>query len=57
MLIPRFDLTPGDVKRRGYSFTRRQFPVRLAYAMTINKAQGQTLQKVELEGCTLRTII
>ena len=24
----------------------RQFPVRVAFAMTINKAQGQTLQRV-----------
>jgi ATP-dependent exoDNAse (exonuclease V) alpha subunit len=28
---------------------RLQFPVRLAYAMTINKAQGQTVQHVGLD--------
>jgi hypothetical protein len=29
-------------------FTRRQFPVRLAFAMTINRAQGQSLARVGL---------
>lgn len=27
-----------------FNFKRLQFPVRVAFAMTINKAQGQTLQ-------------
>ena len=45
VFIPRIELCPEDT---GYPFIlrRRQFPVRLAFAMTINKSQGQTLEKV-----------
>ena len=43
--IPRIPLTPGD-RSEGIHFTRLQFPVVLAFAMTINKAQGQTLQSI-----------
>jgi len=45
LLIPRIPLSPTDA---GLPFTlrRRQFPLRPAFAMTINKAQGQTLQCV-----------
>ena len=31
---------------QSYQLTRMQFPLRLAYAMTFNKSQSQTLQKV-----------
>jgi hypothetical protein len=32
----------------GLEFQRRQFPVRVAFAMTINKAQGQSFDRVGL---------
>ena len=43
--IPRITLRP---KERQYPFewSRRQFPIRPAYSITINKAQGQTMKMV-----------
>jgi len=37
--IPRIKLK-SDIKKGGFSWTRLQFPVQPAFAMTINKAQG-----------------
>jgi hypothetical protein len=47
VLIPRITLDCS--KNLPITFYRRQFPVRLAFAMTINKSQGQTLRKVGLK--------
>jgi len=47
VLIPRISLTPTDA-RWPFKLKRRQFPVRVCYAMTINKSQGQSLNKVGL---------
>jgi len=47
VLVPRIALNTTDVKWP-FTLQRRQFPVRICYAMTINKSQGQTLSKVGL---------
>ena len=45
ILISRMTLIPSDTPFP-FELRRRQFPVRLAYALTINKSQGQTFSKV-----------
>ncbi|CAI0460144.1 unnamed protein product [Linum tenue] len=45
VVIPRIVLNVED-KRWPFILKRRHFPVRLCYGMTINKSQGQTLDKV-----------
>jgi ATP-dependent DNA helicase PIF1 len=41
VLLPRIPMIPTDMS---FEFKSLQFPVWLAFAMTINKAQGQSLQ-------------
>lgn len=45
--IPRMKLTSSD-KKMPFQFQRRQFPLSVCFAMTINKSQGQSLEKVGL---------
>lgn len=47
VLIPRITVT-STVEQVGVEFKRCQFPIRPAFAMTINKSQGQTLDSVGL---------
>jgi ATP-dependent DNA helicase PIF1 len=49
VFIPRIPITSTDMP---FTFKRLQFPVRLAFAMSINKAQGQSLK---IAGINLET--
>ena len=43
--LPRITISSTD-DRLPFQFTRLQYPIRPCFAMTINKAQGQSLQRV-----------
>jgi ATP-dependent exoDNAse (exonuclease V) alpha subunit len=46
--IPRLTITPSD-SDLPFQLSRRQFPARLAFSMSINKAQGQSVSHVGLD--------
>lgn len=45
--ISRWTLVPSD-NTIPFELSRRQFPIRPAFAMTINKSQGQTMDRIGL---------
>ena len=45
VLIPRLAITPSDNKLP-FKMRRRQLPIAVAFAITINKSQGQSLSEV-----------
>jgi ATP-dependent exoDNAse (exonuclease V) alpha subunit len=48
--IPRLTLSPSNNNAEfSFKLNRRQFPVRLAFSMSINKAQGQSVKFVGLD--------
>lgn len=47
--IPRISLIPSDTSDLTFLFSRRQFPIRLAFALTINRSQGQSVRYVGLD--------
>jgi hypothetical protein len=49
VLIPRISLTPSNTTDFPFKLCRRQFPGRLAFALTINKSQGQSVKNVGLD--------
>jgi hypothetical protein len=46
VFLPRIPLCPSDDEMFPFQFKRKQFPIRLGFAMMINKAQGQTIPNV-----------
>ncbi|KAL6514700.1 hypothetical protein OROGR_020279 [Orobanche gracilis] len=46
--IPRTIMSPTDFTKFPVEFQRRQFPLAVCFAMTINKSQGQSLANVGL---------
>jgi ATP-dependent DNA helicase PIF1 len=46
IFLPRISLCPSDDDMFPFKFKRKQFSIRLSFAMTINKAQGQTIPNV-----------
>ena len=48
VIMPRIELSPEE-DMYPFEWKRRQFPIRPAFAMTINKSQGQTLEQVGLD--------
>lgn len=44
--LPKIPLYSPDNEKNGIPFSRTQFPIKLCFAMTINRAQGQTLDYV-----------
>ena len=47
--IPRLPLSPSVDISLPFKFKRKQFPVRLSFAMMINKSQGQTIPNVAID--------
>ena len=48
VFIPRISNQPTE-DQVAFKFTRKQFPVRLCFVMTINKSQGQSVKHVGLD--------
>ncbi|XP_073025226.1 uncharacterized protein [Primulina eburnea] len=49
--LHRMPLKSEDNSGLPFELTRRQFPIRLSFALTINKAQGQTIKNIGIFLC------
>jgi ATP-dependent DNA helicase PIF1 len=48
IFLPRIPLCPSADEMFPFQFKRKQFPIKLSFAMTVNKAQGQTIPDVRV---------
>ncbi|XP_021739719.1 ATP-dependent DNA helicase PIF1-like [Chenopodium quinoa] len=48
IFVHRANLRPPANNSYPFAFERKQFPIKLCFAMTINKSQGQTLNQVSI---------
>nr|GEX81442.1 hypothetical protein [Tanacetum cinerariifolium] len=48
VLLPRIPLAAYEEDMFPFKLNRTQFPIRISFAMTINKAQGQTIPNVDV---------
>jgi ATP-dependent DNA helicase PIF1 len=46
VFLPQIPLCPSDDEMFSFQFKRKQFPIRLSFAMTVNTSQGQTIPNV-----------
>lgn len=49
VILPRITFQPSSYDTSPVKLKRRQFPIRLAFSMTINKSQGQTFTRVGID--------
>ena len=47
ILVPKIQLCPSD-PTIPFKLCRRRFPIKIAFAMTVSKAQGQTLKRAAI---------
>ena len=55
VFLPRITITPSD-SGLPFDLRRQQFPIRPAFAITINKSRGQTLDFITFESLSFSNI-